>query len=969
MDYRTKIEEYLAREAGKFDKKEYLIAWIEKVTQGYHTRLSGRMHPIKDTSGFAAAVLIAGEEKHYDMAFAGLERICELQDIRPDSPTFGLWSYYMEEDVDHMIAPDYNWANFVGRDLLAVGILCAEKLPENLKRQLHDTIRNAAECTIRRNVGADYTNISIMGTLTIVSTGELLQDDRIFRIGKERLKKFCEYTRITTAFSEYNSSGYIGVDLEEIARMLVLFRDKECREMAEELNYYGWDMLAEHYNQSLQQLTPPQMRGYTVTDNGGLATLIYLGTGGKYGKMHEECISPDRMLYLKPRCPENVLHHFEEKEKFWRNTFYHKNDIRKPGDDVTIIRELDSPDLQAYSYKTRDYSMGVFGICDTWVQRKNAMVIWDKEKPRTFRVRGIHNNYDFCSGMVYAIQDRNRMLGHLGLVTDRGSFHYILDKVKSGIYQVEELCFRFELDGNTENLLIKEETQKGGRDFVIEDGNLTIRLHVEKWVFDGKEAPVYLSEDKKAVILDGYRGPEITLDTNKLGDTYGIFTMSVEEASGRNIAEGRDRAEEHNTAVYRNEIHDMDQESRFAKTEQVQVRILPGGKVKSEWNGMSVISPMAAVPYRRALGLDAPSYEKMQSQMQTILEKMKGMEADGSVEETCPISIISMDAWEWPQGVALFAMYQYYKENGDQSVLRYLKNWFDRQIEKGLPPQNINTTCPMLTLACLYEEERGEKYFPLLQKWLDGVMHQLPRTPEGGLQHIVSGVLNEGQLWDDTLYMTVLFLAKMGKVLGNDSYIQESIRQFMVHIKYLSDVKTGLFFHGWTFLGNHHFAKALWGRGNSWYTAGLVDYLECLDGNEGVKKFLLTTLLRQAEALEKYQEVGESGTAGESDKVGLWHTLLDDPDSYLETSASCAFAYGILKAVRKGYLPARFARVGEKAVMGVMEQIAEDGTVNGVSYGTPVFATLQEYKEVPICPMPYGQSMALMMLVEAYRMR
>ncbi len=159
-------------------------------------------------------------------------------------------------------------------------------------------------------------------------------------------------------------------------------------------------------------------------------------------------------------------------------------------------------------------------------------------------------------------------------------------------------------------------------------------------------------------------------------------------------------------------------------------------------------------------------------------------------------------------------------------------------------------------------------------------------------------------------------------------------------------------------------AGALWGRGNSWYTAGLVDYLECLDGNEGVKKFLLTTLLRQAQALEKSQELTEK-----SGGAGLWHTLLDDKDSYLETSASCAFAYGILKAVRKGYLPARFALVGEKAVMGVMGQIAEDGTVNGVSYGTPVFSTLQEYKGVPICPMPYGQSMALMMLVEAYRMR
>ena len=103
------------------------------------------------------------------------------------------------------------------------------------------------------------------------------------------------------------------------------------------------------------------------------------------------------------------------------------------------------------------------------------------------------------------------------------------------------------------------------------------------------------------------------------------------------------------------------------------------------------------------------------------------------------------------------------------------------------------------------------------------------------------------------------------------------------------------------------------------------------------------------------------------DESGLWHTILDDPDSYLETSASCAFAYGILKAVRKGYLPGRYAPMGEKAVRGVLEQIREDGTVEGVSYGTPVFATIQAYKEVPVCPMPYGQSMALMMLVEACR--
>lgn len=63
--------------------------------------------------------------------------------------------------------------------------------------------------------------------------------------------------------------------------------------------------------------------------------------------------------------------------------------------------------------------------------------------------------------------------------------------------------------------------------------------------------------------------------------------------------------------------------------------------------------------------------------------------------------------------------------------------------------------------------------------------------------------------------MTVLPLAKIGKVLNRPHYIEEAKRQFLIHIKYLFDTKTGLFFHGWTFEdGGHNFAKALWGRGN-----------------------------------------------------------------------------------------------------------------------------------------------------------
>lgn len=51
---------------------------------------------------------------------------------------------------------------------------------------------------------------------------------------------------------------------------------------------------------------------------------------------------------------------------------------------------------------------------------------------------------------------------------------------------------------------------------------------------------------------------------------------------------------------------------------------------------------------------------------------------------------------------------------------------------------------------------------------------------------------HDGQLWDDTLMMTVMPLAKVGLVLNRPSYVEEAKRQFLIHIKYLTDVETGL---------------------------------------------------------------------------------------------------------------------------------------------------------------------------------
>ncbi len=345
---------------------------------------------------------------------------------------------------------------------------------------------------------------------------------------------------------------------------------------------------------------------------------------------------------------------------------------------------------------------------------------------------------------------------------------------------------------------------------------------------------------------------------------------------------------------------------------------------------------------------------EIEALIQKVITGMQNLEI--GIQEDTPVSIISMEKWDWSQGVGLFSLYRYYLETGNDSILTYLTEWFDNRIREGLPAKNVNTMCPLLTLSYLYDLTGNPDYLRICEEWASYAANEMPRTKEFGITHNAIDNPKQGELWDDTLYMTVLFMGRMGILLNKDHYVQESIRQFLVHLKYLTDPRTGLFFHGWTFEGNHHFAEALWGRGNAWYTAGLVDFLDIVQLPLGVELFLLSSLERQVQTLAEYQS-----------SSGMWHTLLDDPLSYEETSATAGFAYGILKAVRMGYLSESYRESGMKAMHAVIRKIDDKGTVHGVSYGTRMGRTLDFYKQIPQCPMPYGQSMALLMLVESLR--
>ncbi len=320
--------------------------------------------------------------------------------------------------------------------------------------------------------------------------------------------------------------------------------------------------------------------------------------------------------------------------------------------------------------------------------------------------------------------------------------------------------------------------------------------------------------------------------------------------------------------------------------------------------------------------------------------------------------------WDWPQGVGLYGLHKLQEFYGDNRYLSFFQEWYDNNMEIGLPSRNINTTTPFLPLVSLTESmDHKEQYEKLCLERADWLMNGLARTKEGGFQHVTSAIgdrngitLNDSQIWVDTLVMTVLFLNKMGLKYNKQSWIDESVHQFLLHIKYLYDKQSGLFYHGWGFNRNDNFGGVFWCRGNSWFTYGVMDYLEaCGDNiNSGFRQYLIDTFRAQVDALLKLQAPS-----------GLWYTVLDDPDSYEEVSGSAGIAAGILKGIKAGVLDSSCQAAADKAIEAICANISDDGTVLNVSAGTGMGMDKEHYKNIAIMPMAYGQALTLAALCEA----
>jgi hypothetical protein len=510
----------LARQDQRYDPAEKMIRRPFS-SPGYHTTLKGGyVHPTRDSLNYAVALLDSGQPERLERAEQILRRVTSLQDTNPRNRTYGIWSWFMEEPLDKMSPPDWNWADFCGTQLLQVAIDHADRLDADLQQQIRQSILHACAAIKKRNVGPGYTNIAVMGAYVTLVAGERFDNAEFADYGKARLKRFHDHTFAQGSFSEYNSPTYSIVAITELSRMLRHVQDAESRRLLEELSRFAWSHVARHFHAPSGQWAGPHSRCYATLLRDSTRAYIQRASGGKVSFLPEskafESLDAHR---IAAKCPADMLSYFTE--------------LPEPRIEVETFAKNapDRHDIIGTTYLHPDYTLGTVNIGDLWNQRRPLLAYWKTDAGVVaMRLRCLHDDYDYSSASIFTVQDKGDLLGAVTFATDRGDTHISLDRIKNATIKAKDLRVRLQFEGAVETVRLPSAVDLD-RPFTIASGPVQIALQIGHVVFGDHRSTVITTEPAIDIVL--YNGPEKELNFAQIREAAIIFTLSLSNAPAR----------------------------------------------------------------------------------------------------------------------------------------------------------------------------------------------------------------------------------------------------------------------------------------------------------------------------------------------------------------------------------------------------------------------------------------------------
>lgn len=280
------------------------------------------------------------------------------------------------------------------------------------------------------------------------------------------------------------------------------------------------------------------------------------------------------------------------------------------------------------------------------------------------------------------------------------------------------------------------------------------------------------------------------------------------------------------------------------------------------------------------------------------------------------MAMLCMTRQCWEQGVMATALW----ETGEQKLLDLaVYDMVLRQTEDGRLCNVENTRAVTDSSFCipstwLYGKMTGnQRYIKAAEANMDYLLYRAERSKDGILYHICG----TNEIWADSAAFLPYSMALLG-------YQEQGILQMKGILRKLKS-DSGRYFHKWDEKAGGWARKAEWGIGNGWILTGLLRLYLVLPEEHPEKQGFL----------ESFQSLLDAILECES-RSHLFHDILDEPDTFLETEISEMVAYSIYRGIQEKMLPESYLKRADEIRKAVYGKIDETGKLRDSS-SSPFF--------------------------------
>lgn len=320
-----------------------------------------------------------------------------------------------------------------------------------------------------------------------------------------------------------------------------------------------------------------------------------------------------------------------------------------------------------------------------------------------------------------------------------------------------------------------------------------------------------------------------------------------------------------------------------------------------------------------------------------VYQSVQSIPEDADVRLGCKF----MD-WHYSTGILNSAMIHLSKFTGDDSYAEYAKRQVDYSLEtypffaegpaedhrpfhflrKFRELDHVGTECAALIRLVEKYPHQKRHYRPYIERAAEHIRKSQSRLADGTL---VRTWPSEHTLWADDLYMGLSFMSKYGQWSKDKKMLEDAVRQVELFTEYLRNDTNGLYWHGWdqqkgTVVGSH------WGRCNGWVMFAMATLMDYIKDSPALMGRVLPLFQAHVEGVCRHQ-----------DSDGMWHQLLDRPDSYKESSCTAIFIYCIAHGIVNGWIDRQYAQAalnGWEAIRS--SQISGNYELKNVCVGTGI---------------------------------